>query len=77
MNEIIDSGIPIITLVNDIDCKRLCFFGENPLQVGRLSASLFIKMLKDNIILLAITGNLKFITHEKRLNGIKEYMKQL
>ncbi len=74
MNEIIDSGIPIITMVNDVDCKRLCFFGENPLQVGRLSAILFTKMLKDNIKLLAITGNLKFATHIKRLDGIKECM---
>ncbi len=75
MNEIIDSGIPVITLVTDVECKRICFFGENAVQVGRLSASLFTKMLKKDVKLLVVVGNPKFTVHEKRLAGIKEFMK--
>ena len=58
-----------------ITCRRICFFGENAVQVGRLSASLFTKMLKKDVKLLVVVGNPKFTVHEKRLAGIKEFMK--
>jgi len=75
MNELIDKDIPIITVATDVKCKRLCFFGENAVQAGKLSASLFTKMLKKDIKLLIVAGNPKFEVRDKRLDGIKEYMK--
>ena len=74
MDEIVETGIPIITLVTDVKCRRLGFFGENAVQSGEIMASLFLKTMKDEMNLLAVIGNPKFSIHQERMTAFEKFM---
>ncbi len=75
MDEIVDSGIPIITLVTDVKCKRLGFFGEDSILSGEIVARLFLKTMKDRMNFLIIIGNPKFTIFSDRLSSFEKYLK--
>ncbi len=80
INEISDTGIPVVTTMNfDIpDSKRLCFVGQDALRAGMIAASLIDCLLcnRGKVLLLTATEQTDTISYsEGRRVGFENIIK--
>lgn len=70
INDMYEQGIPVVVYNSDIsNCKRLCYIGQDSLQVGRVAGELMCKYLKPGDHLLVGIGNPNFSAHQARADG--------
>lgn len=70
INELIDSGIPVVTFNADIeDTNRLCFVGQNSELAGRACASLLSAIIGNKGLVLPISGHQYNHSHTLRIKG--------
>lgn len=78
IEELIASGIPVITYNSDLpQSKRLCFVGQDYTKSGRIAAELISKCIAPSAKILATVGNLEFDGHRARLHGFCQRMEEI
>lgn len=77
INELIDSGIPVVTFNADIDgTRRLCFVGQDSELAGRACASLMSSIIGNKGLVLPISGHQSNHSHTLRINGFCSEMER-
>lgn len=77
INELEESGIPVITVNSDIpESKRRCYVGENALKSGRIAAQIIYKYKKAGERILIVAGIPEFEAHVSRTRGFRDYMSE-
>ncbi|HBI64052.1 MAG TPA: hypothetical protein DDX51_02895 [Clostridiales bacterium] len=70
INELVDSGIPVVTFNADIDdTRRLCFVGQNSELAGRACAALLSAIIGNKGLVLPISGHQYNHSHTLRIKG--------
>lgn len=78
IDEISDSGIPVITFNSDIeDSKRLCYIGQDVIKSGRVAGDLMAKLIKPGAEILAAVGNKEMNAHKLRFKGFCDRLDEL
>ena len=73
INEMVDSGIPVVTFNSDIkNTKRLCFVGQDHIMGGRVAGGLMGKTLNGKGKIAIITSSLNLLCHRQRIEGFKQ-----
>lgn len=77
VNQLIDSGIPVVTVNNDLtNTKRLCYIGSDYVKGGQTAAGLLASLcLGHQLNLLIVTGSLKIKGHNQRIQGFSRRLK--
>lgn len=71
-------GIPVVTYNSDLpDSKRLCHIGQDLAKSGQVAAGLLARSLDAHDRILAVTGNLEFQSHRRRLNSFCTHIDHL
>lgn len=77
VDELVDSGIPVITVNNDLtNTKRLCYVGTDYLRGGSVAAALLCKMTPSPMNLLVVTGSLYMKGHNERVRGFSHTLRK-
>ena len=77
LNQLIDSGIPVIAVNTDLTkTGRLCYVGCDYLQAGSTAAGLLALMASDQLNLLIVTGSLKMKGHNDRIRGFSRTLRE-
>ena len=72
INEIVSSGIPVVTINSDIEnSMRSCYIGTDFTQSGRLAAGL-MGLINGQAKVLILSGSHRLLSHKQRVNGFKE-----
>jgi LacI family transcriptional regulator len=70
INNVIDSGIPVITVNNDLsDTDRLCYVGSDYMKGGKTAGRLLAMFSGFEPTILTVTGSLMIKGHNDRING--------
>lgn len=70
VNELEESGIPVVTFNTDLTgTKRRCFFGQDMFQAGLTAGDLMTKMLRPGEKVVVCTGRTDYLAHERRVAG--------
>lgn len=77
INELVDSGIFIVTVNNDIaDSKRACYVGSNYINGGETACGIMGLFTKGKAKIGLLTGSVKILGHNQRIAGFKNVMKK-
>lgn len=77
VNELSESGIPVVTFNSDLtNSKRLCFVGQDLVASGRIAGELMSKYLSPNDEIMIAIGNPSFRAHHLRMEGFKIRMEE-
>lgn len=77
INNLVDSGIPVVTFNADIDdTKRMCFVGQNSELAGRTCAGLLNAITPERGLVLPISGYQYNHSHALRIKGFCSEIKQ-
>ena len=78
LNELIDSGIPVVTFNSDIaGSKRLCFVGQDNYKAGRTVCGLASMILCNKKKIGIITSSMNLTCHQRRLGGFRDKVREL
>ena len=78
INSMVDRGIFVVTLNNDIEgTRRHCYVGSDYYNGGLTSCALLEALLGQQAEIAVILGSLKLRGHRLRLEGFKERMKKV
>lgn len=77
IDEIIASGIPVVTINTDLTkTKRLCYIGCDYLSGGNTAAGLLSLVSRKRCNLLIVTGSLKIKGHNERVQGFAQTLRK-
>lgn len=77
VDQIVDSGIPIVTVNTDLTkTKRLCYVGTDYLQNGSTAAGLLALAGPEKLEMLIVTGSLKIRGHNERIQGFSHTLRK-
>lgn len=77
VNQLIDSGIPVVTVNTDLShTKRLCYVGSDYLKGGHTAAGLLSLCARQKLNLLIVTGSLKIKGHNERIKGFSRTLRE-
>ena len=72
INELAESGIPVVTVNTDIDgSQRMAYVGSDYFHGGCIAAGLFALSSTDEISLGIITGSDRVLCHTERIRGLQ------
>ncbi len=70
IDQIVESGIPVVTYNSDLDgTKRSCFIGQDLYRSGRVAANMIFPGIGKEDKILAVAGNLDYAAHNSRIQG--------
>lgn len=70
VNQIVASGIPVVTVNADLSkTRRLCYVGSDYLKGGQTAAGLLSLCSLEELNLLIVTGSLQVKGHNERIRG--------
>lgn len=73
INELVESGIPVITVNTDVsNSKRLCYVGSDYSRSGHVAAGMTSLICKEKLKILLVTGSLKIKGHNDRILGFMQ-----
>lgn len=75
INKAADLNIPVMTLNNDLECKRMAFFGQDSYKAGHLAGKIMEKILGSGKVAI-VTGRFDATGHEERRKGFKDYIEE-
>ena len=76
INEIVDSGVPVITLHTDLPTsKRISYIGCDPYQSGQIAGGMMGLLTKGKAEVAIITGNKCIYAHNERIRGFEDKIK--
>lgn len=77
VNEIIDKGVPVITVNTDItETQRLCYVGSDYFKAGCTAAGMLSLVIKKEANLLIVTGSLNVKGHNERIRGFSQTLRK-
>lgn len=77
VNQLVESGIPVVTVNTDLsDTKRLCYIGSDYLKGGYTAAGLLSLCARQKLNMLIVTGSLKIKGHNERIQGFSRKLKE-
>ncbi len=72
-----DQRVPIVTLNTDLPrSSRLAYVGSDSYKCGRASGELLSMITGGRAEIAIITGSRDFTSHEQRISGFKDYLKE-
>ena len=72
INEIVQKGIPTVTINTDIpDSKRMCFIGQDTITAGKVAGELMGQILGGNGKVVLITSSGNFYSSSERKHGFE------
>lgn len=70
IEDLAEKNIPVVTYNSDLPTsRRICHIGQDLPKSGRIAAGLLARSLGPQDGILAITGNLEFLSHRSRIDG--------
>ena len=77
VNQLVESGIPVVTVNTDLSyTKRLCYVGSDYLKGGHTAAGLLSLCVSQKLNLLIVTGSLKMKGHNERIKGFSRTLRE-
>lgn len=77
INELVDSGICVITVNTDIEnSKRLCYIGSNYTKCGETACGMLGLLTSGKANIGILTGSNKVSGHNQRIRGFKDICKK-
>lgn len=78
IDELADRGVPVVTYNSDVPAsRRVCFVGQDLAKSGRIAAGLLTGLLGPQDEVLAVTGNLEFLSHRSRVESFLGHLEAL
>ena len=72
INELVDKGIPVITINSDIpESKRMCFVGQDMIMAGKVAGDLMGEILNGKGKVAVITGSENLLCTRERKRGFE------
>lgn len=70
IQDLTDRGIPVVTYNSDIpSSSRVCHIGQDLAKSGQIAAGLLSRSIGPQDHILAVTGNLEFLSHRSRIDS--------
>lgn len=70
IEDLAEKGIPVVTYNSDLPTsRRICYVGQDLAKSGQIAAGLLARSLGPQDRILAVTGNLEFLSHRSRIDG--------
>lgn len=72
LNQLIDSGIPVITVNNDVEnCRRICFIGTNYQRSGATACGMAALIAGEDARVGIAVGSSQILGHNDRIRGFE------
>ena len=77
INEMVDRGIPVVTINSDIpESKRMCFVGQDMLMAGKVAGELMGEILNGHGKVAIITGSGNLLCSSERQKGFEKIISE-
>ncbi|MGN1015340.1 MAG: LacI family DNA-binding transcriptional regulator [Butyricicoccus sp.] len=78
IQDLTDKGIPVVTYNSDIpSSSRVCHIGQDLAKSGQIAAGLLSRSIGPQDHILAVTGNLEFLSHRSRIDSFYSHAASL
>lgn len=78
IEDLAEKGIPVVTYNSDLPTSsRVCHVGQDLAKSGQVAAGLLARSLGPQDRILAVTGNLEFLSHRSRIDAFYSHAASL